>query len=137
MIAAHDDSASSVREVGASYPRGARLLRRSDFLRVQQHGRRAHAAHFVILVLPGEVLRLGVTVGKRVGSATRRNRIKRLVREVFRRNQSVFPAGCDVVLVARPGAECLDYGGVLAEIAGAGSAMARAAQSSRKPSHAS
>jgi ribonuclease P protein component len=115
-------------------PREARILRRSDYLRVQQTGRRAHTAHFVLLVLAGAGSRLGVTVGKRIGSAVRRNRIKRVVREVFRRNKALFPAGCDVVFVARPGAEHLDYGAVLAEIAGAQRALDRAAQASRKAS---
>ena len=44
--------------------------------------------------------RVGYTVTKKVGGAVFRNRIKRLVREVFRRNKSAFPRGTDVVLVA-------------------------------------
>lgn len=76
--------------------------------------------------------RLGVTVGKRIGPAVQRNRIKRVVREVFRQNKSLFPADCDVVLVARPGAQSLDYGAVLAEIERAGHAIDRAAQAAVK-----
>ena len=113
--------------------RADRILRRSEYLRVQQTGRRVHTAHFVILVLAGARRRLGVTVGKRLGTAVRRNRVKRVVREVFRINRALLPADCDVVFVARPGAEHLDYGAVLAEIAAAGSALTRAAEASRKP----
>jgi ribonuclease P protein component len=106
-------------------PRSSRLLRRGDFLRVQTGGKRVHTAHFIILLSPGVGSRLGVTVGRRVGCAVRRNRIKRVVREVFRRNRELFPSDCDVVLVARAGAERLDYGSVKDEISRAQAALAR------------
>jgi ribonuclease P protein component len=103
-------------------------LRRSDFVRVQAQGRRVHTAHFIVLLASGraEVCRLGVTVGRRVGNSVRRNRIKRLIREVFRRNQGLFPAPCDVVLVARSGSDGLDYGSVLSELTRARPAIERA-----------
>jgi ribonuclease P protein component len=83
----------------------------------------------VILLMASDTQRLGVTVGKRVGKAHDRNRVKRLVREVFRRNKALFPALCDVVLVARPGSERLDYGTLEGEIARATAALARAERS--------
>jgi ribonuclease P protein component len=46
-------------------------------------------------------LRLGVVASRRVGSATRRNRAKRRLREVFRRNEPRDPVAADVVLIAR------------------------------------
>lgn len=39
-----------------------------------------------------------------VGAATRRNRAKRRLREVFRRHQDLVPAGCDLLLIARAAA---------------------------------
>ncbi len=50
------------------------------------------------------VTRLGVAATRRLGDAVRRNRAKRLVREVFRRNKML--PGFDVVVVPRP--ELLD-----------------------------
>ena len=46
--------------------------------------------------------RLGLSVGRRVGTAPRRNRIKRLLRESFRLLQHDFPRPYDLILVVRP-----------------------------------
>jgi ribonuclease P protein component len=46
--------------------------------------------------------RLGLSVPKRVGTAPRRNRIKRLLREAFRLMQHDFPRPYDLVIVVRP-----------------------------------
>jgi ribonuclease P protein component len=56
--------------------------------------------------------RLGLVVSRRVGKAVLRNRIKRILRDVFRRNKGRLPAALDVVLVpqreARTHAEYLE-----------------------------
>jgi ribonuclease P protein component len=110
---------------GERFPRTARLLRRSDFVRVQEGGKRVHTAHFILLMTRTEGQRLGVTVGRRVGGSVQRNRIKRLVREVFRRNRELFPTDCAVVLVARTGADRLDYEAVKGELVRAQAALSR------------
>jgi len=117
--------------LGYRFPRTARLLRRSDFVRVQGKGRRVHTQHFVILLVPNAGQRLGITVGRRVGGAIQRNRVKRLVREVFRLNRELFPPDCDIVLVARPGAERLDYATVKSEVERAQNALFRPAATTR------
>ncbi len=45
--------------------------------------------------------RLGITVPKRVGKAVRRNRIKRLVREFFRRNRHTLAESWDINIIAK------------------------------------
>lgn len=82
-----------------------RLLRRADFLRVQQHGRRFTTPRIVVLSLPtASGRRVGLTVSRKVGDAPRRNLVKRRLREIFRRNKERWPDGLDVVVIARAAA---------------------------------
>jgi ribonuclease P protein component len=108
-----------------------RLRRRWEFREAQTRGRRIHAPHFLVIVLPrpsSPNTRLGITVTKKVSSsAVARNRVKRLVREVFRRNRAWFPAACDVVVIAKQGAPALSYGEVAAELSALSRPMMRAA----------
>jgi ribonuclease P protein component len=46
--------------------------------------------------------RLGLSVPRRVGTAVRRNRVKRLLREAFRLHQAQLPAGLDLVIGVQP-----------------------------------
>lgn len=81
-----------------------RLRSRGDFARV-------YAARAVKVAGPLRVhaapnhracLRLGMSVSRKVGTAVRRNRIKRLLREAFRLTQQDWPTGYDVVVVVIP-----------------------------------
>ncbi len=115
---------------GASGPSGApggdaqrlaradRLKKRYEFRQVQLSGRRIHTPHFLIVVQPNALqnTRLGITVTKKVGTAVQRNRIKRVVREVFRRNRQLFPAAHDVVFIAKRDAKGIGYDALLAEL---------------------
>jgi len=51
--------------------------------------------------------RYGLSVSKRVGKAVRRNRVKRLFREILR--LTPVKSGWDIVLIARPAAASADY----------------------------
>ena len=45
--------------------------------------------------------RVGITVGKKLGKANVRNRVRRRLREVYRLNEDKFQSGWDIVVVAR------------------------------------
>jgi len=53
--------------------------------------------------------RLGVIASRRVGPAVKRNRGKRLVREIFRRHIANFPVGTNLVVVLRSGFDRYDF----------------------------
>ena len=78
-------------------------MRRSDFLASAEFGERRTTRYFIVLLLDrndGGPTRLGITVTRKVGSAVRRNRIKRLAREWFRNRSREF-GSCDLVLIAK------------------------------------
>jgi ribonuclease P protein component len=79
-----------------------RLRRRPDFLKVQQRGIRARGRHMTIIVLPNDlgVSRLGIVATRRIGGAVKRNRSKRLAREIYRNNKP--RPGLDVVVLPQP-----------------------------------
>ena len=103
MQDAGPDAASS-----RAFPKGNRLLKPAEFQQVFQQGRKIVAGELVIYVLAREdtASRLGMAVSRKVGKSVDRNRIKRLLREAFRLNQTRWPV-CDLVVVARPGARQL------------------------------
>jgi ribonuclease P protein component len=83
-----------------------RLSRSGDFERAYREGR-SHANRFLVLYeFPrpegeAEGARLGVSVGRNLGGAVERNRVKRALREAFRDVADRLPQGHDYVLVAR------------------------------------
>ena len=86
-------------------------MKRSDFVNLNRSGRRFRSTHFVIILKENglDITRLGVTVTKKAGCATKRNRIKRFVREYFRLNKGRFPQGYDVVIAAKKDVNKLDF----------------------------
>ncbi|MDH3199660.1 MAG: ribonuclease P protein component [Myxococcales bacterium] len=103
---------------GQGLRRADRLKKRYEFRQVQLTGRRIHTPHFLIVLQPNslENTRLGITVTKKVGNAVQRNRIKRVVREVFRRNRHLFPPSHDIVFVAKRDADAVGYDALLKEL---------------------
>jgi ribonuclease P protein component len=85
-----------------------RLSRSGEFERVYREGRSHASRYLVVYAFPraedGTDARLGVSVGRKLGGAVERNRIKRLLREAFWANAESLRPGHDFVIVARPDA---------------------------------
>lgn len=64
---------------------------------------------------------------KKIGGAVVRNRAKRLLREVFRLRAALFPAGIDLVVIAKPGAADMTFAAACREMEGVSGVLARRA----------
>ena len=85
-----------------------RLSRSGEFERVYREGRSHASRHLVVYAFPRAddetEPRLGISVGRKLGGAVERNRIKRLLREAFWAGAGDLAPGHDFVIVARPAA---------------------------------
>ena len=102
-----------------NFPKTARLRKRPEFLRLSRTGRKDHSGNFVVVSKANDTgqTRLGVTVSSKVGNAVVRNRIKRLVREFFRRDGRELATGLDVLVIARSTAKDISFADVARELA--------------------
>ena len=78
-----------------SLPKEARLLKRADFLRVYEQGKRIEGRFMTVFILPAKLdrHRVGITATKKaIGKAHDRNRAKRLLRESFRLSRAELDA---------------------------------------------
>jgi ribonuclease P protein component len=113
---------------GASFPRSARLLKHSDFDRVYKQGRRHFSSRMTVFYLrraqvaseekPDQGARVGFTVGRVLGGAVDRNRIKRRLREAVRRRRVILDGtvAVDVVINPKKSVLTLEFSTVLDEV---------------------
>ena len=85
---------------GQTFPREARLVRRSEFDAVYRSGKRLSSSHFTVFVRSNGLgaSRFGFSIKKTLGGAVVRNRIRRRVREIVRCHRQEIPAGWDIVI---------------------------------------
>jgi ribonuclease P protein component len=85
--------------------RAKRLRLKRDFDRVFRLRCSAANRFLLVYLAPNGLdgVRLAIQVSRRFGTAVRRNRAKRLIREVFRLEQGGLPTGFDLVCIPRPG----------------------------------
>jgi ribonuclease P protein component len=129
-------------KAAVTFPRSSRLLKHSDFERVYKQGRRHFSAHMTVFylrrtesgapqtALPAKSARIGFTVGRVLGGAVQRNRIKWRLREAVRLRRSVLAnADCvDIVINPKKSVLTLDFTVVIEEVGRALDVIARKLQ---------
>jgi ribonuclease P protein component len=118
-------TAGGGQEIGHAFPRARRVRKRTEYLAVQNRGRRFVGTHYMLFALPRaeEAMaaapgpRFGFTVSRKVGGAVLRNKVKRWLRESCRHLTSTFPNDGDYVIVARPSAARAGFAPTASELA--------------------
>jgi ribonuclease P protein component len=110
-------------EPGTGFPRTARLLKHADFERVYKQGRRHFSPHMTVFYLvqatdasQERCARVGFTVGRVLGGAVERNRIKRRLREALRLRRSNLMHAVDIVINPKKSILTLEFATVLEEV---------------------
>jgi ribonuclease P protein component len=112
-----------VNAIPQSFPKSARLLKRADFLRVYESGRRHFGSHMTLFYLDRKTdsvaarPRIGFTVSRALGGSVERNRIRRRVREAVRMNLAALQRAVDVVINPKRSAAKAALPVLLAEVA--------------------
>jgi ribonuclease P protein component len=90
--------------VDQSFGRRWRVRGRTRFAEIHGAKVRRESGPLLVYALPNELdhLRIGLSVGRRVGNAVRRNLVKRRLREAFRRHRDAWATGYDLLVVVRP-----------------------------------
>ena len=80
-----------------------KMNRNADFQRLYRCGAFCSLGSALLYVRPNNLPynRLGITAGKKIGNAVKRNRAKRMIRAAYAAAEPMLPIGLDVVVVAR------------------------------------
>lgn len=80
-----------------------RITGNQQYSVVYKNGRRFAGKYLIVFIVQsnGQGRRFGIVTSKKIGNAVTRNRAKRQIREVVRRNLARLPKGYDIVIVAR------------------------------------
>jgi len=80
-----------------------KLNENADFQRLYRKGAFCSLGAALIYVMPNKLPfnRLGITAGKKIGNAVKRNRAKRIIRAAYTAAELQMPVGIDIVVVAR------------------------------------
>ena len=112
---------------GYPFPRTARLLKHADFDRVYKQGRRHFTPHMTVFYLRQAegAARVGFTVGRVLGGAVDRNRIKRRLRAAVRQWRILLTGPVDVVINPKKLVLKMEFSALVEEIERAFGMVAR------------
>lgn len=87
---------------GFGFPKAERMRTDREYREVVTRGARVRTEHFAVYRdARGQGRKIGISVGRRVGRAVDRNRIKRLLREFCRLDKELFPDGTRTAIVVK------------------------------------
>ena len=89
------------------FPRKERIVRRKEFERIFKVGRRKKTSSLTFICCPFPKRRIAFVLTRRIKGSILRNRLKRRLRDIYRKNKSSFKG--ESVILAYPGAERMDY----------------------------
>jgi ribonuclease P protein component len=89
------------------FPREERIVKRRDFERVFKAGKRKKISSLTLICSPLPKRRIAFVLTRRIKGSILRNKLKRRLRDIYRKNKSSFNG--EFVVLAYPGAECLSY----------------------------
>ena len=80
-----------------------RIRKKKDFLHLYKKGRRYKGKYFNFIYLSSDssFSRMAVVISKKVGNAVKRNKIKRWMRTLFRRNKDLLKNSFDIIIIAK------------------------------------
>jgi ribonuclease P protein component len=102
------------------FPKSSRLLRHADFLAVYKEGQKHFSANATVFFRrrrDDAGPRIGFTVGKVLGGAVERNRIRRRLRAAVQRHLAELPLPIDIVIHPRKAVLSMNFAQLDAEIA--------------------
>jgi ribonuclease P protein component len=121
----------------AKFTKSTRLLKRAEFERVYQNGRRHFSRNLTLFFLqrgeekPGQLPRVGFTVSRAMGGAVTRNRIRRRMREAARLNLRALPPAVDIVINPKKSALTTQFAALADEVRHAFETVTRNASKGR------
>jgi ribonuclease P protein component len=80
-----------------------RIRKKKDFLHLYKNGKRYRGKYFTLIYLSNELTfsRVAVVASKKLGNAVQRNRTKRWLRTLFRRNKKLLEKPFDLIFIPR------------------------------------
>lgn len=80
-----------------------RIKKRKDFLLIYKKGRRYKGKYFNLIYISNslEFSRVGLVVSRKIGNAVQRNKVKRWMRDLFRKNKNLIKNSVDMIIIPK------------------------------------
>ncbi len=80
-----------------------RIRNKNEFLHLYKKGSRYKAKYFNLIYISSDLgfSRMAVVISKKVGNAVKRNKFKRQMRSLFRRNKGLLESSFDILIIAK------------------------------------